>query len=106
MGKHVPKAVGLAIIAVATPLIIWDASRTSDALSELDSNAHASRYETCRDKSHELGLTPHKAQPFRSCVTNEVKKRGAERRYGSYDAAAIIDITHICAAAAGLEVAE
>ena len=100
-GKHVPKSVGLAILAVATPLIIWDASRTSDALDELDRDAHASRYEVCRDKSHELGLPLHKAQPFCRCVTNEAKKRGAERVYGSYDDAPITDITRMRAAANG-----
>tara|TARA_Y100001933_G_scaffold37823_1_gene33652 strand:+ start:488 stop:766 length:279 start_codon:yes stop_codon:yes gene_type:complete len=83
MGKHVPKAVGLAFIAVATPLIIWDASRTSDALDELDRDWHASRYEACRDKSRELGLPLHKAQPFCRCVTNEAKKDGAERVYAA-----------------------
>lgn len=34
MGKHIPKAAGLTILAVITPLAIWDASRTSDALDE------------------------------------------------------------------------
>ena len=58
MGKHVPKAAGLAVLAVATPLIIWDASRTSD---ELDRDAHASRYQAC-DKSHELGLPLHEGR--------------------------------------------
>ena len=58
MGKHVPMAAGLATIAVAAPLIMWDASRTSD---ELDRDTHASRYEAWRDKSHELGLPLHKA---------------------------------------------
>tara|TARA_R110000751_G_scaffold2018_18_gene10376 strand:- start:169267 stop:169575 length:309 start_codon:yes stop_codon:yes gene_type:complete len=98
MGKHIPTAAGLAILAVITPLIIWDASRTSDAL---DHDAHASRYETCRDKSHELGLPLHKAQPFCRCVTNEAKKRGAERGYDSYDNAALTDIVNMCAAAKG-----
>jgi|GEM_PF-6986142 len=77
MGKHVPKAAGLAILAVIKPLSIWQASRTSDALDELNRDWHASRYEACRDKSHELGLPLHKAQPFCRCVTNEAKKRGA-----------------------------
>ena len=54
-------------------------------------DAHASRYEVCRDKSHELGLPLHKAQPFCRCVTNEAKKRGAERVYGSYDDAARLE---------------
>jgi len=31
MGKQIPKAAGLAIRAVTTPLVIWDARRTSDA---------------------------------------------------------------------------
>jgi hypothetical protein len=89
---------------VITWLVIWDASRTSDALDALDSDAHASRYETCRDKSHELGLPLHKAQLFCRCVTNEAKKRGAERRDCSYDDAAITDITHMCAEANGFGV--
>lgn len=101
MGKHVPKAVGLAILAVITPLAIWQASRTSDALDELDRDAHTSRYKAFRERSHELGLPLHKAQPFCRCVTNEVKKRGAERVYGSYKDAALIDIMNMCAAANG-----
>ncbi|HAW35019.1 MAG TPA: hypothetical protein DCX71_02830 [Erythrobacter sp.] len=53
MAKHVPKSAGLAILAVITALVLWDASRTSDALDELGRDAHASRYEACHDKSHE-----------------------------------------------------
>ncbi|WP_341859851.1 hypothetical protein WKH79_05450 [Qipengyuania sp. GPGPB31] len=79
MGKHIPKAVGVAILAVITPLIIWDASRTSDALDELDRDVRASRYEACRDKSHELGLPLHKAQPFCRCVTY-VRTEGFHQR--------------------------
>jgi len=35
MAKHVPKSAGLAILAVITALVLWDASRTSDALDDL-----------------------------------------------------------------------
>ena len=38
MGKHIPMAAGLAVLPVITPLVIWEASRTGDAL---DSDSHA-----------------------------------------------------------------
>ncbi|WP_298467276.1 hypothetical protein [uncultured Erythrobacter sp.] len=104
MGTQVPKGLGIGMMLVGVPLVLWDASRTSDELNTLNTEASSrnSRVETCIQEIGPYGVPPSKQPDMCNCLVDTAVERGVTGRYGSYDEAGLEKVIKSCAWELGL----
>ncbi len=104
MGTQVPKRLGIGVMLVGVPLILWDASRTSDELNARNAEASSrdSRVETCIQEIGPYGVPPSKQPYMCNCLVDTAAERAITKRYGSYDEAGLEKVIKSCAWELGL----
>ncbi len=104
MGTRVPKGLGIGVMLVGVPLVLWSAASTSDELNALDaeSSSREGRVEACIAKTGHLGIPPARHRDMCMCVVDKAQERGVAASYGSYDEAGLEKVVKSCAWQLGL----
>jgi len=104
MGTQVPKGLGISVMLIGVPLILWSAGSTNAQLDALDieTSSREVRLDRCIALAGEHGAAPKDQLPLCQCVVDKAAEWGAETRFGGYDERGIEAAVNSCAWQLGL----
>ena len=94
MGTQIPKGLGIGVMVVGVPLILWHASNAQTELEALDSTDN--RQALCVERTMDIPIPDHKRADVCRCVVTEAQARGLTKRFGGYDQKALEPVVGAC----------
>lgn len=105
MGTQVPKGLGIGLMVVGVPLILWSAagSRTELDALEAQTGTREARVERCLALVHEhRAAAPADQLPLCNCIVDRADERGIDSSFGGYDQDGIEAVIKSCSWELGL----
>jgi len=104
MGTQVPKGLGLGVLVVGTPLILWSAADTNLQLDTLntETSSREVRIERCVKLADQYGADRRDQLPLCECVVDKASERGIQTSYGGYEEAGVEAVIKSCTWQLGL----
>lgn len=91
---QIPGGLGILVLVVGLPIILYDAAGTNAELEQL--NSEEAREARCMQTAAEHSLPDADREALCSCIVAEADARGLNRNQGGYDETGLNEVLQIC----------